>query len=179
VEKNDVVDFVRKALPWIGAAATGNVPVLATMAAKAVSDALGVNVDATPSAVAKAVANATPEDLLKLKESEQNFALQMQTLNYKNETELYASEVTDRNGARDREVKVGDNTNRILALVIILAWVSIQWFLMTHVIDVSMRELVARVLGTLDAALTMVLAYYFGSSRGSDRKTELLGTAQK
>jgi hypothetical protein len=27
-----------------------------------------------------------------------------------------------------------------------------------------MRELVARVLGTLDAALTLVLSYYFGAS---------------
>lgn len=176
---SDVVEFLKKALPWIGAAATGNVPVLANMAAKAVSDALGRDVEPTPTAISEAIAGATPEDMLKLKQAENDFSIRMQELNYKKETELYASEVTDRNGAREREAKVGDNTNRILAIVIILAWCAIQAFLLTHVIDVSMRELVARVLGTLDAALTMVLAYYFGSSRGSDRKTEMLGTSVK
>jgi hypothetical protein len=37
-----------------------------------------------------------------------------------------------------------------------------------------MRELVARVLGTLDGALMLVLSYYFGSSSGSQAKDDLL-----
>lgn len=166
--------FVRKAMPWIGAAATGNVPVLVAMAAQAVSGAVGVKVDPTPSAISAAVAGATPEQIMAMKQADNDLALKLKELEYKDHTELYAAEVIDRNGARDREVKVADNTNRILALVIVLAWCSIQAFLLTHVVDASMKELVARVLGTLDAALTLVLSYYYGSSRGSDRKTELM-----
>jgi len=43
---------------------------------------------------------------------------------------------------------------------------------MTNVIDPSMRELVARVLGTLDGAVIMILSFYFGSSSGSQAKDE-------
>lgn len=174
MNKDDVLGFAKKAIPWIGAAATGNVPVLVAMASQAVSDALGVKVEATPTAIANAVAGATPEQMIALKEAENTFSLRMKELNYKEVTELYAAEVTDRNGAREREAKVGDNTNRLLAFLIVLAWMIVQGFLLTHVVDSTMRELVARVLGTLDAALTMVLSYYYGSSRGSDAKTQIL-----
>jgi hypothetical protein len=62
----------------------------------------------------------------------------------------------------------------ILSVLVVVAWVLVQFFLLNHVIDASMRELVARVLGTLDGALMLVLSYYFGSSSGSQAKDELL-----
>ena len=62
----------------------------------------------------------------------------------------------------------------ILSVLVVVAWVLVQFFLLNHVIDSSMRELVARVLGTLDGALMLVLSYYFGSSSGSQAKDELL-----
>jgi hypothetical protein len=62
----------------------------------------------------------------------------------------------------------------ILSVLVVVAWVLVQFFLLNHVIDASMRELVARVLGTLDGALMLVLSYYFGSSSGSQAKDEML-----
>jgi hypothetical protein len=62
----------------------------------------------------------------------------------------------------------------ILSVLVVVAWVLVQFFLLNHVIDSSMRELVARVLGTLDGALMLVLSYYFGSSSGSQAKDDLL-----
>lgn len=171
---NDVLGFAKKAIPWIGAAATGNVPVLVGMAAKAVGDTLGIEVEPTPTAIATAVAGATPEQIIALRQVDNDFAVKMKELGYKEATELYATEVVDRNGARDREVKRADNTNKILAILVLVAWILVQAFLLTHVVDKEMRELIARILGTLDTALIMVLSYYFGSSRGSDRKTELM-----
>jgi hypothetical protein len=50
----------------------------------------------------------------------------------------------------------------------------VQWFLLTHIIDGSMRELIARVLGTLDGALMLVLSFYFGSSAGSQAKDTMI-----
>ena len=61
-----------------------------------------------------------------------------------------------------------------LSVLVVVAWVLVQFFLLNHVIDASMRELVARVLGTLDGALMLVLSYYFGSSSGSQAKDDLL-----
>jgi len=62
----------------------------------------------------------------------------------------------------------------ILSVLVVVAWVLVQFFLLNHIIDASMRELVARVLGTLDGALMLVLSYYFGSSSGSQAKDDLL-----
>jgi hypothetical protein len=42
------------------------------------------------------------------------------------------------------------------------------------VIEPTMRELIARVLGTLDGALMLVLSFYFGSSSGSQAKDTML-----
>jgi len=72
-DMNDFTGFLKKALPWIGAAATGNVPALIAMAAKTVGDTLGVEVSAEPAAISDAVANATPEQIIALKTAEQTF----------------------------------------------------------------------------------------------------------
>ena len=70
----------------------------------------------------------------------------------------------DCNSARQMAIATHDWTPRILAVVVICAWVFIQWHLLNSTIVSEMRELVARVLGTLDAALTLVLSYYFGAA---------------
>lgn len=177
MSKADVLDFVKKALPWIGAAATGNVPVLVTMATKAVGDALGTTVEATPSAVAKAVANATPDELLKLKSAENDFMLRMQELNYKEITDLEKIAADDRASARAMRVASNSWVPDALSVVIVCAWIAINCYLMTTIVDQTMREVVARILGTLDTALVIVLSFHFGSNRSSNRKTELLATS--
>jgi hypothetical protein len=175
MDKNDVLDFAKKAIPWIGAAATGNVPVLVAMASQAVSDALGVKVEATPTAIAEAVAGATPEQMIALKAAENDFALKMRELNYKEVTELYASEVADRNGAREREAKVNDHTNRNLAYLVIGAFIAmVACTLMGWTKAESVMA--GTLIGYLSAKAEQVLSYYFGSTRGSSRKTELLAS---
>ena len=67
-----------------------------------------------------------------------------------------------------------------LAAAVVVAWAAVQFYVLPHAMtaakapDPAMISLVSRVLGTLDGALMLVLAYYFGSSTGSDRKTELM-----
>ena len=52
----------------------------------------------------------------------------------------------------------------MLALIVVVAWVGIQYTLLNTTVPQEMRELVARVLGTLDGALMVILSYYFGAS---------------
>ncbi len=177
MDKDGIFDFVNKALPWIGAAATGNVPMLVTMASKVVSDALGTKVEATPSAVALAVANATPEQLIALKAAENDFKFKMGELNYKELTEMEKLATDDRASARSMNMATHSWVPDALSVTIVLAWIGIQVYLLGHVVDQSMREVVARILGTLDTALIIVLTFHFGSNRSSDRKTELLATS--
>jgi hypothetical protein len=82
--------------------------------------------------------------------------------------------VADRSSARQMQMTTGSFVPPLLSVMIVIAWSTIQWFLLTHVIESSMRELVARVLGTLDGALMLVLSFYFGSSAGSSAKDQLL-----
>ena len=70
----------------------------------------------------------------------------------------------DRNSARNMAVGTHSLTPSVMSYVIVVCWAIIQYFLFTHVIEASMRELIARVLGTLDGALMLVLSFWFGSS---------------
>ena len=74
-----------------------------------------------------------------------------------------------------------DWTPRILAAGVVCLTFCGEGWILTHGYPSNVAgELVGRILGTLDSALMLVLAYYFGSSAGSDRKTEILanGNAQ-
>lgn len=145
---------------------------LAGIAAAAVSDALVGKPNATEAEVVTALQAGGAEALIKLKEADNKFRLDMERLGI----DLERIHQEDRSSARDREVKSGDSwTPRILAGLVVSAWIAVQWFLLNNIVPGEMRELVARVLGTLDAALTMVLAYYFGSSAGSREKTQIMG----
>ena len=173
-------DFIKKALPWIGAAATGNVPALVAMAASQLSQSFGTDIAPTADAIVKAVQGATPEQLLAMKQADNDFATKMQAMGFAHLEELQQVAATDRADARNREIKTGDSrTPQILAALVLVGWLTVQGYLLTHVIDASMRELIARVLGTLDSALTLVLSYYFGSSAGSAEKNQIIAQGQK
>jgi len=173
-------DFIKKALPWIGAAATGNVPALVAMAASQLSQSFGTDIAPTADAIVKAVQGATPEQLLSMKQADNDFATKMQAMGFAHLEELQQVAATDRADARNREIKTGDSrTPQILAALVLVGWLTVQGYLLTHVIDASMRELIARVLGTLDSALTLVLSYYFGSSAGSAEKNQIIAQGQK
>lgn len=82
--------------------------------------------------------------------------------------------VSDRKSARDMQSTTRSFMPGILAVLVVTAWITIQYFMFTHVIDNSMRELISRILGTLDAALMLVLGFYFGSSSSHEQSTQLL-----
>lgn len=120
--------------------------------------------------------NPTPEELFKLKQLEaehEQALMEMEIEKQKIDLEAFYAAAEDRDSARSREKDVATSKdapllNKIatpaLAIFVIVTWASIQFFLMGHVVDQSMRELIARVLGTMDGALMLVLSYYFGAS---------------
>lgn len=74
--------------PWIGAAAAGNVPALVGMAAKTIGDAIGKPVTADVSSIGAAIAGATPEQMLAIKQADNDFALNMQKLGFEHAEHL-------------------------------------------------------------------------------------------
>jgi hypothetical protein len=124
------------------------------MAMSALASKLGV--EAIPSAITEALAD--PAAVAKLQELELEYA---------------KVDAADRESARKAEVALATSeqvpllnksVTPILALVIVMAWGFIQYHLLTHVVPMEMREIIIRVLGTLDGSLVMVLSYYFGAS---------------
>lgn len=161
-------EFIKKALPWIGAAATGNVPALVGMAATAIGDVIGLPVEPNQRAIEAAVTTASPDQLMAMKQADADFAYKMQALGFGHVEELERVAAGDRASARGREISTGDSwTPRLLAVLVVAGYAFVQWYVLGHVVAPEMRDIVLRSLGTIDMALGLVLGYYFGSSAGS------------
>lgn len=150
---NDLLSGLLKNIaPALATAVAGP---LGGAAVSAIASKLGVT--DTVEAVAKALTE-DPAAAQKLQELELEYA---------------KVDAADRADARKTEVALATNeqvpvlnksVTPILAIIIVLAWGFIQYHLLTHVVHTEMREIIIRVLGTLDGALVMVLSYYFGAS---------------
>jgi hypothetical protein len=125
---------------------------------------------ATPEDITKALGLAGPDQLLAIKKAEIEFQQRMKEL----EIDLERISAGDRDSARKMQIETRDWTPAVLSTVVVLSWVLIQFFLLTHVVEIEMREIIMRTLGTLDSALGLVLAFYFGSSASSRNKDETI-----
>jgi len=61
--------------------------------------------------------------------------------------------------------------------MVTLGFFGVLAYMLFRSIPASGRDSMLLMLGSLSTAWTSVVAYYFGSSAGSDRKTELLAEA--
>lgn len=150
-------------------AATLGTPV-AGVAVKVLCDTFGLSDKnlQTPDTFARALANASPDQLLALKQAESAHAEFMAKLGFNNVQALDRIAADDRANAREREIKTGDSTPRILSALVVVGYAAVQWFILANIVPSEMRDIVLRSMGTLDAALGLVLSYYFGSSAGRD-----------
>lgn len=170
----DWQSLVKTVAPWLGTALGGP---LGGMAVSAIADAIGVS-EKTADAVKQALSGVTPDQMLALKKADQDFAVQMKALNFKQITDLETIAAGDRDSARRREETLKDHMPAILAvIVIVLAAVGEGSLLLGFEPRVA-PELVGRILGTLDTATVLVLTYFFGSTASSSRKTELIAQSQ-
>jgi hypothetical protein len=174
------VNFLKKLAPFLSMGLSLAGP-YGAIANKVLAPILGVKPDAPADQYAEALAKATPEQIEAIKKAEQDFQLQMKQLDIQSVDDLEKIAADDRASARNREIEVTkatgkkDWTPRILAFaVVILCFAGEGLYFFLGAPKNASPELIGRILGTLDSALILVLSYYFGSSAGSDRKTELL-----
>ena len=149
---NELFGLLKGIAPTLATAVAGP---LGGMAVSALATKFGV-ADSVES-VAKAIAG-DPQAAQKIAEVELEYA---------------KLDAADRDSARKNEAALATNENTpllnksvtpVLAIIVVIAWGLIQYHLLTHVVPTEMREIIIRVLGTLDGALVMVLSYYFGAS---------------
>jgi hypothetical protein len=153
--------------PVIGAAWGGP---LGGAVASTVSEKLLGKPGASESEIAQAVSTATPDVLMKLKEAEQAFTLQMREL----DVDIEKINQADRASARERETKTGDATTpRFLAVLITLGFFGALGYLL-HAGKPAGGDVLLVMIGALGSAWAGVVSYYFGSSVGSAEKTAIL-----
>lgn len=144
---------------------------LAGVAVSTAAKALGIEAD--ENALSAAVASGNPDILLKLKEAEQNFELELERLGVERE-KIHAD---DRNSAREMAGKTTLKPQIILACMFITAYSLVLFALFTGRVEMS-RELEPLgniLLGTLSAGVMQILNFFYGSSSGSKEKTMIMG----
>jgi hypothetical protein len=159
------MDWLKSVAPTIATALGGP---LAGLAVNAVSSALGIDPEKVNDTINSG--KLTADQIASIQQAEIALKAKAQELGLNFEQLA----VEDRKSARQMQMTTGSFVPPTLSIMIVIAWATIQWFLLTHIIDGSMRELIARVLGTLDGALMLVLSFYFGSSAGSQAKDSML-----
>jgi hypothetical protein len=169
----DWKSVVAKAAPVLGAALGGP---MGGIAVASIADALGLS-DKTEAAITVALAGTTSEQMLALKNADQEFKLKMQEGAYADAKDTRTVEANDRDSARKREMVVKDNTPRNLAYIITAGYFLLVAALMFGSIPVANKDILFIMFGTMGAAWSGVLAYYFSTTAGSKHKTELLAKA--
>lgn len=163
-----LLSLVRTVAPTLASAVGGP---LAGMATRVISDALLGKPDGTETELIEAAKAATPDQLVALKNAEADFILRMRELDI--DLERLSNE--DRANARDREVKVGDKTPKVLAAVITVGYFGVLfWMLKNGLPSSGGSEAMLVMLGTLGTAWGGIVAYYFGSSAGSRDKNKMI-----
>lgn len=180
----DWMNILKTVAPWIGTALGGP---LGGMAVDAATKALGIN-EKTTDALKQALSGATPEQMLAMKKADDDFALQMQALGFKQITDLEAIAASDRANARAREMSVKDSTPARLAYMIIGGFFGVAiaqlvalmgWPDEAAKIPPQGWVIIGNISGYLAAEAKAAAAYYFGTTADSGRKTEMLAEAAK
>lgn len=169
----DFTTLFKTVAPWIGTALGGP---LGGMAVTAAANALGLT-DKTADAVKAAISGATPEQLLLLKQADQDFALQMQALGFKKLVDLEAVAAADRKDARSMQVATRSRVPAVLSVIITLGFLGLLTGMMTGTFRAEDNQAMLLMLGALGVSFGQVMNFWLGSTSESGRKTDLLAKA--
>lgn len=134
--------------------------------------------------LAKAMQSANPDMMMKMKQADQQFALDMKRLDIDLEKTLAQFAAANTVGARDlkKEWLKSDKWDYepVLAGLVCIAFGYAEYWVFANAtsesakMDAGMSVLIGRVLGTVDAAFMLLLSFRWGSSQSSERKTEIM-----
>lgn len=166
------MDWLKTIAPTIATALGGP---LAGVAVEVVGAAMGWK-DATKESVVDAISKGqlSGDQVLALKQAEIDLKAKEQELGFK----FAELDIRDRDSARQREMSVKDNTNTVLAYTVVGAFVALVAGTMLGWARVD-SALAGTLVGYLSAKAEQVLAYYFGSTKGSFEKSRLLAQASE
>jgi hypothetical protein len=167
----DWKEIVKNIAPVIASVLGGP---LAGTAVSAVSSAILGKPDGTDGEINSAISVGGPDMLLKLKQADNDFKIKMKEL----DIDIEQINQQDRASARQREIAVKDKTPKVLAFMIVIGFMAMSVGVLSGFAKVE-TVLAGTIIGYISAKAELVLTYYFGSSAGSNRKTELMNQSNK
>ena len=168
------MDILKTFGPLIGSVA----PTIATalggpvagMAVKAISGALFGHDSATEEEIRTVLANPTGDQLAALKKIDADFAVQMKAL----DIDLERIAAGDRDSARDMQKETKDWIPRALAVSVTVGFFAILLYMLVYGLPTTGNEALLLLLGALQTAWGGIIAFYFGSSSGSQKKDQMI-----
>ena len=168
------MDILKTFGPLIGSVA----PTIATalggpvagMAVKAISGALFGHDGASKDDIMTALANPTGDQLAALKKIDADFAVQMKSL----DIDLERIAAGDRDSARDMQKETRDWIPRALAVSVTVGFFAILLYMLVYGLPTTGNEALLLLLGALQTAWGGIIAFYFGSSSGSQKKDQMI-----
>ena len=173
---DDLKALLGKVAPWLAAAAAGPAG-LAAQAVRTVAGALGQDAQAAADGLATALVGATPEQMRALQVAEDDFKLRMQALGFEHIEALEALAAGDRKDARAMQVARPSRMPAILSVAVTAGYFLILVGLLAGWLKASDSQALLIMLGSLGTAWGMVMAFWFGTTSNSARKTDLLAAA--
>jgi hypothetical protein len=143
---------------------------LAGLAVKSLSKALLGAEDFSEEAVMEAMATASPEQLAAVKKIDADFKVQMKSL----DIDLERIAVDDRKSARDMQKETRDWIPRALAVSVTAGFFAILIYMLVYGLPTTGNEALLLLLGALQTAWGGIIAFYFGSSSGSQKKDAMI-----
>lgn len=166
----DWKETIAKVAPTVATALGGP---LAGAAVSAIGDLLGMS-EPTKEKIQAAIENGqlTGEQIAGIRQLEMKLKAEEAERGFR-----YAElEFKDRDSARKANTEGGIQGKLfVLSLLLLTLTLGVEATVLFNGIPKSVADIVAgRVLGLMDSVALMVLAYYYGTSNGSARKTEML-----
>ena len=164
---------VKKYAPMVGTVIGGPFGAAAGGVVSMVASALGV--EETPDAVMKAI-ETDPQAAITLRQIESTEKVRLQELVIEGDKAYLA----DTQSARARQIAITKATGKIDINLYLLAWTIVAGFfglcavLIFVTLPESSSQVVFMLFGGLVAGFTQVISYFFGSSKSSKDKTDLL-----
>lgn len=129
--------------------------------------------------LAQTLATATPDMMLKIKDAENKFAVDMKSL----DIDWEKLGTADRASARDMKVKLIQSGKwdyePVLALFVCAAFGYAEYWVFAYAVAIHTMEpnqavLIGRVLGIVDASFMTLLYFRWGNSRSSEQKNDTI-----
>jgi hypothetical protein len=166
--------LVNTVAPWIGTALGGP---LGGLAVNALGSALGLD-DKTEASIKQALAGVTPEQMLAIKNAEQEFQARMTELGFKNLADMEKIAADDRASARSMQVAQRSRVPAILSVIVTMGFFGLLFGMLTGHLNVSDSQALLILLGALATGWGQVMAFWFGTTHDSGRKTDMLAKAE-